>query len=853
MSMATLLQTCLLAGVFIPLASFLYLALFGHFLPRRAAAPAAHGHDAHGHGHDDHAHALPPGSGEPYAGWIATAAIGASLVLAIVAVLVYSSIPLEQRAGLQVAAAESAVTWIEIGNVPVQFGVQLDSLTLIVYLMVTICATCIHVFSIGYMQGEKRFHWFFAYLSLFCFSMLGLVIARSLIFLFVFWELVGVCSYFLIGFWFEKRSASNAAIKAFVVNRVGDFGFMIGLLLAFTWLGTLSLDGAAAVFEAGAIAAGWIAAPPTAAAAAVSPEVAAHAAQLFTGSFMGIAFATWMGVGLFCGAIGKSAQVPLQVWLPDAMEGPTPVSALIHAATMVAAGVYLVARVFLLLTPAAQFVIAVVGCITLTMAALIAIVQTDIKRVLAYSTLSQLGYMIFGLGVGAWVGALFHLLTHAFFKALLFLGSGQVIAGCHHEQDMRHYGGLWKKMPNTALAFGIAVLAISGAGIPWTAVGLGGFYSKDEILGVSYHRYHDWARPAVGGPARGESAATDPATGAKGLHVTLVAQHDAGGHASPANAEAQHGPAAHTGAGHSAEAGHAGGEHGATDYAGRYGDKVPPLPQWMWLLPVIIAYVTPFYMGRCYVLTFLGRPRNESIHAHAHESPLMYRPLLVLAFMTIVSGLFLFRSFVAYAAPVMPQLVPAINGHDHALEAAHAALPVLVGFAWVLGLGLAWLVYRNGFALATRLRGLPIIRQIHAVLMRKFFFDEVYGVVFVGGVKAIAYICRYFDAWIVDGLVNTLAYLGERIARFSGVVVDNGGVDGTVNGFGRLLWNVGGALRSVQTGVIRSYILLAAAALAALVVSLWSIPTGVLLFLFAVLGVIAARLPGGRRRLASEP
>ncbi|MFQ5495832.1 MAG: NADH-quinone oxidoreductase subunit L, partial [Phycisphaerae bacterium] len=312
--------------------------------------------------------------------------------------------------------------WAMLGDVPVNVGVKLDSLTVAMYFMVTFIAFWIFVFSVGYMSGhsdevsgQSKYHRFFAYLSLFGFSMLGLVVSSNLLFLFIFWELVGLCSYLLIGFYFDKGFASAAAMKAFITNRVGDFGFLIGLMLVYFQLGTLDLDVAAQRFA----------------------EQYASQSGIFDSSFtlFGWSLATIMGIGLFCGAMGKSAQFPLHVWLPDAMAGPTPVSALIHAATMVAAGVYLVARIFRLLTPDAQMFVAVIGCITLTITALIAIVQTDIKKVLAYSTLSQLGYMIFGLGVGAWIAALFHLMTHAFFKAMLFLCSGQVIEGCHHEQD----------------------------------------------------------------------------------------------------------------------------------------------------------------------------------------------------------------------------------------------------------------------------------------------------------------------------------------------------------------------------------------------------------------------------------
>ena len=322
---------------------------------------------------------------------------------------------------------------------------HIDSLTIVMFTMVTVVASAIFVYSIGYMHGDPRFPRFFTYLSLFGFSMLGLILSDSLLGLFIFWELVGLCSYFLIGFWYEKPSAANAAKKAFIVNRVGDFLFLIGIAIMLGTTGVVTLDGVFSQVRQGAFA--------------------GHGALL-----------TFAGICLFFGAVGKSAQFPLHVWLPDAMEGPTPVSALIHAATMVAAGVYLVGRIFPILTPTALLFIAYIGAITLIGSALIAIVMTDIKRVLAYSTISQLGYMILALGVGGWVAGLFHLITHAFFKALLFLGSGSVIHGCHGEQDIRKMGRLHRKMPITSYTFLVGTLAI--AGVPL----LSGFYSKDAIL-----------------------------------------------------------------------------------------------------------------------------------------------------------------------------------------------------------------------------------------------------------------------------------------------------------------------------------------------------------------------------------
>src|SRR4051812_3404540 len=396
--------------------------------------------------------------GNPFAGYFGTAAIGGSFLCSVAATFFWLS---SNHVGTSPILLP--LKWIPVGAGVGQqhpgfldLGIYVDSLTVLMFFMITLVATLVHLFSIGYMAEDKRYPRFFTYLALFCFSMLGLVIGGTILQLFVFWELVGLCSYLLIGFWYEKKSASNAAIKAFVVNRVGDFGFLIGFGILFYHIGNATLPDVWRLLGEAGLGLGDI--------------------QLPNGQIFYTTLLTIMGVGLFFGAVGKSAQFPLHVWLPDAMEGPTPVSALIHAATMVAAGVYLVGRIFPILTPDAKLFIAIIGCVTLTMAALIAVAQTDIKKVLAYSTLSQLGYMILAMGLGSWIGGLFHLITHAFFKALLFLGSGSVIHAAHHEQELPQYGGLIRKIPVTGVTFAIAVLAI--AGTPFFA----GFYSKDMIL-----------------------------------------------------------------------------------------------------------------------------------------------------------------------------------------------------------------------------------------------------------------------------------------------------------------------------------------------------------------------------------
>jgi len=339
---------------------------------------------------------------------------------------------------------EDSVNWLSIGGLNIDFGIKLDALSLMMMLIVTGVGGAIHIYSIGYMSEDSGFPRFFACLSLFTFSMLGIVLANNFIEMFIFWELVGVSSYLLIGFWFEKPSAADAAKKAFFTNRLGDFGFLLGILMVWGLLGSLNFSN-------------------------LQSQLTANSAALGT-------MATIAGLLIFCGAMGKSAQFPLHVWLPDAMEGPTPVSALIHAATMVAAGVYMLCRTLFLFNHEALQAIAYIGGFTSLLAALIAVQQNDIKRIIAYSTLSQLGYMVMAVGLSGPTPAMFHLTTHAFFKALLFLSAGSVIIGMHHEQDIWQMGNLRGKMPVTFWTFLVGALALSGVP-PFS-----GFYSKDSIF-----------------------------------------------------------------------------------------------------------------------------------------------------------------------------------------------------------------------------------------------------------------------------------------------------------------------------------------------------------------------------------
>jgi NADH-quinone oxidoreductase subunit L len=539
--------------------------------------------------------------------------------------------------------------WIEAGGFRVPVNLLLDPLSSVMILVVTGVGSLIHVYSLGYMAHDEDQVRYFSYLNLFMFFMLVLVLAGNLPLMFVGWEGVGLCSYLLIGFWFKKESAARAGMKAFVVNRVGDVGLILGMILAWHAFGTLDLVDLA--------------------------DNAAALAQEPLGQF---GIVTTVCLLLFVGATGKSAQIPLHVWLPDAMEGPTPVSALIHAATMVTAGVYMVARLAPLYSRSdtALTVVAVVGTATALMAATIALVQTDIKRVLAYSTVSQLGFMFLAAGVGYFGVAVFHLFTHAFFKALLFLGSGSVIHALGGEQDMRRMGGLRRKIPWTFGTFLVGALAI--AGIP----PLAGYFSKDAIL-----------------------------AGALAAHRTGL-----------------------------------------------------------FVVALLTALLTAFYMGRLLTLTFLGRYRGEAAGG-IHEAPWSMRlPLVLLAIGSAVVGF----------VPIPETLEPVFRVPAH--EAHHGLLvPVLATLAAVLGLVAAYYLYALYGDLTTRIA--QSARAVRRVLEEKYGFD------------------RLFD-WLAARVVVG----GSQRVLWRGL--DAGLIDAAVNGAARAVGAAGGVVRLVQTGLVRAYALL---------------------------------------------
>jgi NADH-quinone oxidoreductase subunit L len=603
---------------------------------------------------------------------------------------------------------ENISTWITAGTFSAPFGFQLDQLSMIMVLVVTGVGFLIHIYSVGYMSHEGGYYRFFAYLNLFMFFMLTLVLANNYLLMFVGWEGVGLASYLLIGFYFLKDSAANAGKKAFIVNRIGDFAFLIGMFLLIQHFGTLTFAGDTGVF--------------------------AQVSKLPVDNGWG-----WITITALClmfGATGKSAQVPLYVWLPDAMEGPTPVSALIHAATMVTAGIYMIARSHAIfnLAPDALKIVFVIGCLTAIFAATMALAQTDIKRVLAYSTVSQLGYMFLACGVAAYSAGIFHLMTHAFFKALLFLGAGSVIHAIGGEQDMRRMGGLRQKIPVTFWVMTVATFTI--AGFPPLAA----FFSKDEILGGVY----------------------------------------------------------------------------SSPYAGHV----------LWAVGVTTAGLTSFYMFRLWFMTFFGEykpdadlgdahlaPVAPAAHASAHDdshghddhghggvhesSWVMLAPLVILAVLSIAGGWIGVPKFMGghnefhqFLAPVMEPASAAgaesvaglqedhIPGHTEEKSSTEWILTGISVVAATLGLFFAWLLYCRKPELPERITSK--IHGIYLMVLHKYYVDEGYGALFVKPLLALS-----------------------TVVFWRGI--DQGVIDGLVNGAGTTSKGIGNELRRMQSGNIRSY------------------------------------------------
>jgi len=581
------------------------------------------------------------------------------------------------------AVRQILFTWIDSGSFEVSWAIRVDQLTAVMLVVVTGVSALVHVYSVGYMAEDPHIPRFMAYLSLFTFFMLMLVTADNFLQMFFGWEGVGLASYLLIGFWYERPSANAAAIKAFLVNRVGDFGFGLGIFAVFLLYGSIDFD---TVF-------------------AGTPALAGKTFHFLSWEVDAL---TAICLLLFVGAMGKSAQVPLHTWLPDAMEGPTPVSALIHAATMVTAGVFMVARCSPMFeyAPVALNVVAVVGAFTAFFAATVGLVQNDIKRVIAYSTCSQLGYMFFACGVGAYQAAIFHLFTHAFFKALLFLGAGSVIHAMHHEQDMRHMGGLWRRIPYTYAMMWIGSLAL--AGVPIFA----GFYSKDMILEAAFAE----------GSAIGQFAFTLGIAAAvmtafyswRLLFMTFHGEPRGGHHAADPHA-ADHG---HHGAAHAAGH-HGGGQHGAD------------------------AHAAGQHAG--------GQHGLE----HVHESPLpMTVPLAFLAIGAVFAGIAFASHFVGHhQAEFWGKAIFTLPDNKVLEEAHHVPLwvkgaPML---AIVFGIFGAWLFYIRRTDFPVRVASLH--REAYLFLLNKWYFDELYDLIFVRPAKWLGvFLWRRGDGQVIDGL-----------------------------------------------------------------------------------------------------
>ncbi len=642
----------------------------------------------------------------------------------------------------------SVLNWLPTGDTWLQIGVRIDPLSAATLFFVAWTVLMIFIYSVGYHnygqpQGdhdkpglqphgatiadehghkhtvpsiEPMYSRFFAFIGLFAFGMYTLVVSDNLLTLFVGWEIMGLCSYLLIGFWYQKPSARAAMIKAFMTTRVGDVFMLLGIAYLYSSVGSLSYS---EIFK-----------PETIARLASTPAV---------GGFLGLSAAGMIGILLFIGTVGKSAQWPLHVWLPDAMEGPTPVSAMIHAATMVSAGVYMVIRMFPLLQAgseaghlsAAMSLMTVIGAFTAIFAATIALAQNDIKRVLAYSTISQLGYMIAALGIGAYVAAAFHLITHAFFKALLFLGSGSVIHGVEHgvlhtgekvdPQNMFNMGGLRKKMPITFWTFLIGGFALSG--FPLVTAG---FWSKDEILADAFGHGH-WV-----------------------VFITLA----------------------------------------------------------------LAALLTAFYTMRQITLTFLGEPRTESAH-HAQETPwTMTLPLVILAVFAITIG----WAGISESFPVIGGLLPNfvhefIGGTLVELPEAlpFNIWPLLVSLVVALGgLSLGWLVYRNQKAGAEDPLKIAL-GPVHSLLKNKYYFDELYNVIFVRPAYWLAdtFTNQILDRGIIDGILHFIARIASNVGHVFRNYFDKPVVNGFGDFVGETIKRFGRGIKIIQTGKVQQYLLMA--------------------------------------------
>jgi NADH-quinone oxidoreductase subunit L len=764
------------------------------------------------------------GQGKRLVHSIAVGAMMASFAVAAYSFLQLKGLPVEER-HLQ----QTLWNMFTAGRLSVDLAFSLDQLSMLMVLVVTGIGTLIHVFSIGYMAEEPAYWRFFSYLNFFIFAMLLLVMGDNFAVMFFGWEGVGLASYLLIAFWYTDPEKAAAGMKAFVVNRFGDFGFIAGLMLLFWGLGgswearqdaLRNLDyvpnvemnagaGASTAAEADALAprVHGVKVGPTMNFRELRDQVVIEATgvreHLATTTVWGVSLLTLVGMLLFVGAMGKSAQLPLHVWLPDAMAGPTPVSALIHAATMVTAGVYMVARLNFLfaLSPSAMGWVALIGALTAIFAATIGFFQYDIKKVLAYSTVSQLGFMFIGVGTGAYWAGIYHLMTHAFFKATLFLGSGSVILGCHHEQDMRKMGGLKKHMPITRWTYLIATIAIAGFPIA------NGFYSKDEILWKAFTSHHlalfgqptPWLGPAI--YVIGLIAATGTSFYMyRSYYMTFSGEYRGGdGHhgddhvaqaaplAAAAHAvQAAPGHPASSGHGHAAPAAHGSHDQGhgghavaaahaapADDHGGHHGGTPHESP---WQITLVLAI-----LAAGSVLTLLlGIPLLwQHTFLHASTPPVLEH----------------------WLEPVLLAEVPFGHG-SQAMEWLFQGLGVA---AASVGFFAARAVYRDNRNEAALRAMIERWKGVWTVVYNKYYVDELYAWMVLRPAAAVARAFSWFDGRIIDGLVHAVAAVTRMFANLDGAI-DKYLVDGAVNGLANLIGWAGGMLRLLQTGRIQTYL-----------------------------------------------
>ena len=727
---------------------------------------------------------------EALIGGIACAAVGGATVFAFIAAFKSGGALHIGEANSNAPVLDHLWTWIQVGRFRADFGLGMDRLSGIYACFVTFVGLLIHIFAVGYMHGDRSFYRFFAYLNLFMFMMLTLVLADNLLLMFVGWEGVGLCSYLLIGYYIDRKEASDAAKKAFVANRVGDWGVVLGIMLVFALTGSVSFfDKTVAITGNTAVA-------------SALGAIAKLPLDPFTWHALIAGGVTSAALLLFIGACGKSAQIPLYVWLPDAMAGPTPVSALIHAATMVTAGVYLVVRCSAIYThaPTVMFIIAIIGAATALFAATIGIAQNDIKKVLAYSTISQLGYMFLACGVGAFVAAIFHVMTHAFFKALLFLGSGSVITGMHHEQDMRRMGGLRKYMPVTFLTMMAGWLAICGI-VPFA-----GFFSKDEILWQTWST-GAFAIPVGAGKALWFIGAVTALLTAVYMTRLMVMtfwggerfrETHAGGQADDAHAaahDASHAP--HDAQQPSAAVGHMDQGHdpktastlimdeGAHAHDEHHGPVEPHESPWVMTVPLVVLAVlatvgglvgipyalgslvggVPNYFERTLEPAVAKAPERGGAARHeATATPEANEPRMLSRPPQQVDG----------ASPLSvgegqqgePTVERAPAPAEVSMERLFTGVSLLIA---VLGIGIGYLVFSK-----RPLRPLP------RLLENKYYVDEIYDAAIINPIKVGSRegLWRLLDVKVIDGLVN---------------------------GTGRALRETGDVVRRVQFGFVRSY------------------------------------------------